>query len=392
MKRKIIVRLLLIVSIIVYLRLTEFSVKRVYYLSSQTRVSPDQAPIDVVLSSSRCLRLGEGVFGRYGDSLGCPSTGHPRTPSEAWPIKSIYQPFENGMMIWIDGGSAPFVPSQTFVLNSNGGYESYSSSRGYVPGAVGRQNRPPRGLYKPDQQFRQIWQNQPDVRESLGWATGRVMTSDGLYQPFHQGQMIWLSVPRKVYIIGRSSYKARRSSTFNWRSKQPPADADTLIANLWGERREGHLESRILNFTTEGDLIFEECRGTYLLLIGSKIGINTDECLNSPLPSGIYEYALSHSGKILALSHRYQRTSLGYSESYWTQEDNSYDMELAPSGVKIIGETDCYGEIVPTTANLALISWDKCDGGEKWLPDAEYKFTYIGDELFLTRQFYLSND
>jgi hypothetical protein len=142
--------------------------------------------------------------------------------------------------------------------------------------------------------------------------------------------------------------------------------------------------SLVFEMTADGDVVFDACTGHYELQDGGKIDINEGDCDGPALSTGFYEFTIDEG---LTLSQRFKFASPGYSGMSWRQEENGYEIELSSGGIRIVGGDDCYGLMEATGADFTTIDWSSCQGGERWLASAGYKFTFVGQELFLTRRF-----
>ena len=109
------------------------------------------------------------------------------------------QPFENGMMVWLDTESAG-VDSSAWVLTLIGS----SATRYRVP-----DNGPAwvDGATEPSGAFAWVWDNVYTLQQVLGDPTGAWYATDGALQRFDRGTMIWLKdVPvaptPMIYVVG----------------------------------------------------------------------------------------------------------------------------------------------------------------------------------------------
>ena len=121
------------------------------------------------------------------DLLGCPQ-------SEAATIAAARQPFEQGTMLW-RGDS-----NQIYVLESNSIWRSTGDTwrEGDSEPVVGDV---PNGLYQPVRGFGKVWNEQPGVRESLGWGIAEEDGFDALIQDFMTGGQIWQDPERDTIFV-----------------------------------------------------------------------------------------------------------------------------------------------------------------------------------------------
>lgn len=152
-------------------------------------------------SSGACATAPQGGFGAIYQSdpniaagLGCPLTGI------ASGVSSAYQPFQNGVMIWVASlGSLP--QSTIYALFNNGTYQRFNDTwtDGVDPvsgGAV-----PPEGLIEPVRGFGKVWRDNPAVRDTLGWATSPENGGSAQVQAFERGEMVNVSQAGQTYIL-----------------------------------------------------------------------------------------------------------------------------------------------------------------------------------------------
>lgn len=94
-------------------------------------------------------------------------------PLTAENIEVTYQPFEHGTMYqWGDSGKI-FILYDPYdrVSADTGGYRSFEI---HPLNPVMIEETPPEGLFLPAPEFAEVWLNEINVRETLGWATGEV--------------------------------------------------------------------------------------------------------------------------------------------------------------------------------------------------------------------------
>lgn len=147
-----------------------------------------------------CTNAAQGVFAtiiqndaNLQAALGCPLS------SVSSVISSAYQPYQNGLMIWV---SALGIQPQTaiYALYNNGTYQRYNDT--WREGdLVSGGETPPGGLLEPVRGFGKIWRESPGVREGLGWATSGEIGGSATIQLFERGEMIAVVQAGQTYIL-----------------------------------------------------------------------------------------------------------------------------------------------------------------------------------------------
>ncbi len=150
---------------------------------------------------STCGSLPGGTLGAIyqGDAtiaagLGCPLAAAPSA------VGSAYQPFQNGVMIWVASlgtGSTPAI----YALYNNGTYQRFNDTwqEGVDPASGGAS--PPSGLLEPVRGFGKVWRDNASARDVLGWALSGESGGTSQVLAFERGEM--LSVPQagQTYIM-----------------------------------------------------------------------------------------------------------------------------------------------------------------------------------------------
>ena len=155
-------------------------------------LKPTHTPVSVMLTSEldlACAVLLRGGFEYLWKTneviqqqLGCP------IQSEVLG-KAGEQHFQYGKMYWSS------TNDYIYVLNGvTGTWSRYKNA--YEEGEHLEALNPPEGFYAPEQGFRKLWQDRPQVQDELGWATRPfVEMSDtsqlGAYQSFRGGIMLY---------------------------------------------------------------------------------------------------------------------------------------------------------------------------------------------------------
>lgn len=153
------------------------------------------------VGAAGCANPPQGYFGALfqaepalSAALGCPLTG----ASSA--VSSAYQPFQNGVMIWVASLGVPAQPAIYAVYN-NGTYQRFNDTfvEGVDPASAGAQ--PPPGLLEPVRGFGKVWRDYAAVRDTLGWATGGEIGGSAQVLAFERGEMISVAQAGQTYIL-----------------------------------------------------------------------------------------------------------------------------------------------------------------------------------------------
>jgi hypothetical protein len=109
--------------------------------------------------------------------IGCPSSN----PPDILSVSSAWQPFQNGLMVWLSG--------DIYVLYNNGTYQYFADTfvQGVDPETV--PDVPPSGLVTPVRGFAKIWSQNPAVKSGLGFALSGETGVPASVLPFQNGLM-----------------------------------------------------------------------------------------------------------------------------------------------------------------------------------------------------------
>ncbi|RME45654.1 MAG: hypothetical protein D6791_10215 [Chloroflexi bacterium] len=133
-------------------------------------------------------------------TLGCPTSYHPRIVPAAWEVKTAFQPFEHGAMIWSD--HIGWYPQPViYVLYADSTYERLEDTYDPEVDPVSGGETPPEGLTEPILGFGKVWREQPGIRDRLGWGTTDESPGVGRFQLFWGGQMLWISQTNQTYVF-----------------------------------------------------------------------------------------------------------------------------------------------------------------------------------------------
>ena len=133
-------------------------------------------------------------------ALRCPTSYHPRIVPQAWEVKTSYQPFEHGLMIWADHQGWYGQPV-IFVIFADGRYRRFEDAFDPATDPVSGGETPPAGLHEPVLGFGKVWREHPGVRNELGWAIAPEMPGTGYYQLFMGGNMVWSDQTGRTYVL-----------------------------------------------------------------------------------------------------------------------------------------------------------------------------------------------
>jgi hypothetical protein len=136
-------------------------------------------------------------------ALGCPTIAAP------FPTISGAQPFERGLMIFVQG-----PPNYIYALTFDGRFRRFDDTwrAGVDPESLS-EIAPP-GLIVPRRGFGKVWSSSPEVRALLGWATADETGSSGAFLLFERGRAIGVPVRGEVFIL----FDDPGSLTGTWRS------------------------------------------------------------------------------------------------------------------------------------------------------------------------------
>lgn len=87
-----------------------------------------------------------------------------RCPQSRDYIQAAYEPFERGYMVWRSD------TREIYVLYGDGFYQTYEDTW-HEGDPVDIEGTPPQGLFAPVRGFGNLWANQQEVRDALGWPT-----------------------------------------------------------------------------------------------------------------------------------------------------------------------------------------------------------------------------
>ncbi len=148
-----------------------------------------------------CSNAPQGLFAAIyqGDPNFPAALGCPLLPAAAT-VNSAYQPFQNGVMIWVSSlGAQP--QAVIYALYNNGTYQRFNDTftEGVDPASGGAS--PPAGALEPVRGFGKVWRENPTVRDTLGWAISGESGGTAQVLVFERGEMVGMSQAGQTYIM-----------------------------------------------------------------------------------------------------------------------------------------------------------------------------------------------
>jgi hypothetical protein len=135
--------------------------------------------------------------------IGCAAGNPPITES----IQAAVQPFQLGLMIWLNGTIYVFrATDNTFTIYSDtftAGVDPETSSEA-----------PPSGFFSPMRGFLKVWSNNPSAHD-LGWALQPEAGAQATVQRFERGMMIAIPGRQDIFVLMNGSGSIQ---TGTWRS------------------------------------------------------------------------------------------------------------------------------------------------------------------------------
>lgn len=155
-------------------------------------------PTSPAQAGTQCSFLPPGGFGTIfvtnpdlARGLGCPVGA----PPDVLLLNSAWQPFQNGLMVWVEGRGI-YV-----FYNLTSAFQRYDDTfqEGIDPFDSGE--TPPAGLIAPVRGFNKVWSNFSNVRAGLGWGTAPETGTPATVMVFQNGLMIWLQNRGDVLVL-----------------------------------------------------------------------------------------------------------------------------------------------------------------------------------------------
>jgi hypothetical protein len=148
-----------------------------------------------------CANVPQGVFGAiYQSDPNLPAALGCALANNASSVGSAYQPFQNGLMIWVSSlGAQP--QTAIYALYNNGTYQRFSDTfqEGVDPASGGAS--PPAGLLEPVRGFGKVWREQASARDALGWATSGESGGTAQILMFERGEIVSVAQTGQTYIM-----------------------------------------------------------------------------------------------------------------------------------------------------------------------------------------------
>jgi hypothetical protein len=119
-------------------------------------------------------------------------------------VKTSYQPFEHGWMLW-SSQLGWYTQPVIYVVYADSTYQQFEDHSNPATIATGSTTPAPAGLEEPTMGFGQIWRSQQNVRQSLGWATAPELGGNGRFEMYLYGDMVWTSQTNKTYVFDPAS-------------------------------------------------------------------------------------------------------------------------------------------------------------------------------------------
>lgn len=151
--------------------------------------------------SGDCANAPPGEFGTiYQDDPNLPAAlGCPLMASAA-NVGSAYQPFQNGLMIWVSSLGAQPQPA-IYALFNNGTYQRFNDTFTEGVDPVSSDAIPPEGFLEPVRGFGKVWRENASVRDALGWATTGESGGGAQVLLFERGEMVSVAQAGQIYIL-----------------------------------------------------------------------------------------------------------------------------------------------------------------------------------------------
>jgi hypothetical protein len=171
-------------------------------LANATAATGDGTTITVLSTSvshsstTTCPYFPAGGFGSIFNTnpdiaaqLGCPLGA----PPDVLSVPSAVQPFQNGLMIWLNGN--------IYVLNSGGTFRQSIDTFQTGTDPETTSETPPAGLVAPIRGFLKLWTTNQDVRAALGWGLQPEQGAQATVQQFSRGMMVWLPTRADILVF-----------------------------------------------------------------------------------------------------------------------------------------------------------------------------------------------
>ncbi len=106
-------------------------------------------------------------------------------------IPTAYEEFEHGAMLWMAIEDTYYSEQTVIVLYDDGTFDRFEDTWESSQPVDDPSIIPPAGLHQPKFGFGKVWREASGVRDRLGWAVEPESASNGSFQRFNYGAMIW---------------------------------------------------------------------------------------------------------------------------------------------------------------------------------------------------------
>jgi hypothetical protein len=118
------------------------------------------------------------------------------------------QNLENGLMIWVQYSEAE-GDQKIYAVWSHGRHKTVTDTWQEGDRETPDFEAPP-GKFVPRRGFGRAWENDPEIREGLGWAVERNERAEtATVQAFEDGRFIWLKGTDMVYVLGPNEWQGK---------------------------------------------------------------------------------------------------------------------------------------------------------------------------------------
>ena len=121
-------------------------------------------------------------------------------------FSTAYEEFEHGAMLWMAIEDEYYSEQTVIVLYDDGSFDRFTDTWDDSQPVDDPALVPPDGLYQPRFGFGKVWRDAPGVRERLGWALAPETGSDGEFQRFNYGMMVWRENEDLIWVLYGNLY------------------------------------------------------------------------------------------------------------------------------------------------------------------------------------------
>ena len=116
-------------------------------------------------------------------------------------IPTAYEEFEHGAMLWIRIEDVYYSGQTVIVMYDDGTFDRFDDTWESGQPIDDPSIVAPDGFHQPKFGFGKIWREAPGVRDRLGWALEPESGSDGAFQRFNYGAMIWRESEDQIWVL-----------------------------------------------------------------------------------------------------------------------------------------------------------------------------------------------